>query len=299
MKGLELRSSRRLGSEVTFVGFGALEIGRNWGMGKDTERPCEEGAGDVLTTVLGAGINLIDTASAYHRSEERIGKFLSGRRGEFFLASKCGEHNKDDGTYYDFSYKAVKNSIDNSLMLLKTDVIDLMQIHFGPNAAKVIERGETLAAMKDAAKEGKIRLLGASIDGDLALKCIESGDFDVMQMKYNLMDRSNEKNIALAAEKGIAVFIRQALGNGLFTPRVFESALVNPFKKAKAKKILKLVDNDTDKYMAIALNFLYRNENITSVLLGTKKASHVRKNLDLLDIEISDELMNNVLKIVR
>ena len=93
-RALTKRYIPRMDTEVTFLGFGALEIGRNWGLGDDKERPEEEVAGQVLNTVLDLGINLIDTASAYHRSEERIGKYVSGRRNEYVLATKCGEHSQ-------------------------------------------------------------------------------------------------------------------------------------------------------------------------------------------------------------
>ena len=90
------------------------------------------------------GINVLDTASAYLLSEERIGKAAAARRGEYFLASKCGEYSNyaEQTTAYDFSYEAVSASIDNSLKLLQTDVIDLMQIHFGPDQQKVIDEDD-------------------------------------------------------------------------------------------------------------------------------------------------------------
>lgn len=299
MKALELRKIKRMNMEVTFIGFGALEIGRDWGMGADIKRPDEENAGAVLKTVLDSGINLIDTASAYHRSEERIGKFVSDRRREYILATKCGEYSDEPHTHYDFSYNAIKKSIDKSLAALKTDSIDLMQIHFGPNPKEVLDKGETVAAMKDAVKEGKVKYLGASIDGDLATRCIESGDFDVMQMCYNLMNQGNEKNIMLANEKGIGVFIRTGLGNGLFTPRVVDNIdKLNQHDQTRIKKLLELVGNDTGMLMSLALNFLYNNKNISSILLGTKKSEHIKANIELLETNVSAELLDKAQKIV-
>ena len=107
-------------------------------------------------------LNLVDTASAYHASEERIGLHISSRRSEYILASKCGEHSREPQTYYDFSYRAIADSIDRSLELLQTDRIDLMQIHFGPNPAKVLDDGETVVAMKDVQAAGKVTLLGGA-----------------------------------------------------------------------------------------------------------------------------------------
>ena len=219
-RALQKRYIPKMDTEVTFLGFGALEIGRNWGLGDDKERPAEEVAGQVLNTVLDAGINLIDSASAYHRSEERIGKYVSSRRSEYVLATKCGEHSSEPSTYYDFSYDAITESIDRSLKLLNTDVIDLIQIHFGPDSEGVLNRGETVRAMKDARAAGKVRYLGASIDGELAKRCILSGDFDVMQMGYNLFYQANAENIRLCKERGMGVLIRSGLGNGLLTSRV-------------------------------------------------------------------------------
>ncbi|MEV2932966.1 aldo/keto reductase [Paenibacillus larvae] len=299
-RGLEKRSIKRLGKEVTFVGFGALEIGRNWGLGSGTEveRPDEAGASEVLNGVLDAGINLIDTASAYHRSEERIGLFVSDRRNEYILASKCGEHNNEPHTYYDFTYKAVKESIDQSLIKLKTDIIDIMQIHFGPDPEEVLNRGETVAAMKDARKEGKIRFLGASIDGGLATRCIRSGDFDVMQMAYSLLDQGNKENIRLAHDKGMGVFIRSGLAAGKLTKRVIPHLGSDFPEKEKVKKLLVLVDGDGDRLTELALNFLYNEPGVSSVLAGSKSLSHIKQNLELLARPLDQSLLDRALAIV-
>lgn len=298
-RGLEKRTTHRLSRDVTFIGFGALEIGRNWGLGtgEEVQKPAEEEAGFVLNAVLDMGINLVDTASAYHRSEERIGKYISSRRQEYVLASKCGEHSDEPKTYCDFSYKAVKESIDRSLQLLQTDVIDVMQIHFGPNPKEVLDQGETLEAMKDAKKEGKIRLLGASIDGELATRCIESGDFDVMQMHYNLIHQGNKENIRLAHEKGICVFIRSGLAGGKLSTRVIPHLNENFGDKEKILPLLKLVNHNGDALTSLALQFLYRHEGVTSVLVGSKKIEHIKTNFELLDRPIDEELLQKAVEL--
>ena len=290
---LQRRYIPSIDTSVTFLGFGALEIGRNWGMGTDTERPDADGAGAVLNTVLDAGINLIDTASAYHRSEERIGAYVSHRRGEYVLASKCGEHSSEPSTYYDFSYEAVSASIDRSLKLLKTDRIDLMQIHFGPDPEKVLNDGETVAAMKDAKAVGKIGALGASIDGALATRCILSGDFDVMQMAYNLADRGNTENIRLAKERGMGVLVRCGMGNGLFTPRVLTAMDgLHEVRRKQIKEALALLGGENEAavrlLMAINLRFLYENDGISSVIVGSKRPAHVEDNIALLQTRVDD-----------
>ncbi len=293
-KGLEKRRIQRMEMDVTFIGFGALEIGRNWGLGDadETQRPEAAQAGEVLNAVLDLGINLIDTASAYHRSEERIGRFISDRRSEYVLASKCGEHSDEPRTYYDFSYDGISASIDKSLQLLKTDVIDLMQIHFGPNPEETLDRGETVAAMKDAQRAGKIRFLGASIGGRLATRCIESGDFDVMQLGYSLIAQGDAGNIALAKEKGMGVLIRSGLAAGVLTSRVIPHLSGETrFDKEKVQKLLGLVGGDGDALTSLALNFLYQNDGISSVLVGSKQVAHVRANMELLERPVDPEVM--------
>lgn len=300
MLGLEKRQLGKSDYQATFLGFGALEIGRNWGLGKGSqvERPSEAVAGQVLNAVLDLGINLIDTASAYHASERRIGMFVAHRRQEYILASKCGEHSREPHTYYDFGYQAIKDSIDRSLELLQTDCIDLMQIHFGPDPEAVLDDGETVRAMVDAQKEGKIRLLGASTGGEIARRCIESGDFDVLQLGYSLLSRKDEALVDLCGQRGIGVLIRGGLGAGRLTPRVLPHMnALDANTRAKISALLELLDGDADRLVTLALRFLYRNPNVTSVLAGSKNAAHVRKNLEMLELDIDESLIDQAIHV--
>ncbi len=293
-KGLEKRILGNTGAAVTFLGFGALEIGRDWGLGSPEERkrPEDEEADDTLNSVLDLGINLIDTARAYHRSEERIGRYISHRRNEYFLASKCGEHSTEPSTYYDFSYEAVKSSIDLSLKTLKTDCIDLMQIHFGPEPERVLETGETLKAMQDARDQGKVKFLGASIYGQVAKDCIESGAFDVMQLDYSLLNTKDAELIELCGHKKMGVLLRGGLGYGRLTPRVMAHLdKETPSNHKKVKAFLELLGGDAQKLPALALLFIYENSYITSVLAGTRTASHVRTNINLLEESLDPGLL--------
>lgn len=299
MRALERRKVKGLEKGVSFFGLGALSIGRDWGIGsrEEVKRPDEKEAKEVLHAVLDKGINIIDTASAYHRSEERIGKYLSTRRNEFYLASKCGEHNDEPNTYYDFSYQAIKESIGRSLALLQTDEIDIMQIHFGPNPEEVLEKGETLRAMKEARKEGRVKLLGASIDGNLARQCIESGDFDIMQMEYHLLNQKNRSNIQLAKEKGIGVFIRTGLGRGMLTARASQLLSKGAEENKKLKLLVNLVNKDYALLTKLALHFLYETEGISSVLIGTKSTKRLDQNMRLLEEDIDPILLKKAIEI--
>ncbi len=286
---MEKRKLGRTGLEVTFIGFGALEIGRDWGLGLagNQMRPDEEGAIDMLDFVLNCSVNLIDTARAYHKSEERIGRGISHRRNEFVLASKCGEHSAEPETYYDFSYNAVRSSIEKSLQLLRTDVIDVMQIHFGPNPENVLKAGETVAAMKEAQAEGKIRYLGASPPQTVLNDCIELSDFDVIQVDYSLLNRESEELIAEAAQKNIGVLIRGGLAMGYLTPKIQYHLQDDSDKRVrKVKKILELLNGEDELLPAVALQFLKNNKNVTSVLVGSKSKKHFAEAIAALDKQL-------------
>lgn len=296
---LERRALGKTGLEVTIIGFGALEIGRDWGIGNEDERkrPSEEDAIRVLHGVLDEGINLIDTARAYHRSEERIGKALAERRREFILASKCGEHSQEPDTYYDFTYEAVRDSIDLSLRLLQTDYIDLMQIHFGPDPARVLATGETLRAMREAQEAGKIGFLGASPPLEIIDACIESGDFDVIQVDYNLLDRSAEPLIEKAAERGIGVLVRSGFARGALTPKILQTN--DPHLRAAVEPLLNLVDGDASRLPALALAFLQSNPAVSSILVGSKRLENIKANIQALHAGLDPGLLDEAIRLTQ
>ena len=279
------------GLHPTLIGFGALEIGRDWGVGTDADRrrPDEPDAGKTLHEVLDLGVTLIDTASAYHRSEERIGASVAERRKEFILATKCGEHNREPETFYDFSLDAVRRSIDTSLRLLKTDVIDVLQIHFGPDPVKVLDDGECVRAMRQAQEKGRVRFLGASVDGPVLDRCIKSADFDVVQVGYSLLNQKEGDRIAKAQDRGIGVLIRSGLAGGWLTSR----ALLVPEaeRPPKINAMLGLCRGDADLLASLALHFLARQEGVSSILVGSKSAGNIRKALDAISSPVDDDLL--------
>lgn len=293
---MERRKLGRTGLTVSLLGLGALEVGRNWGLGDEEarERPSAEAAGAVLNQVLDMGITLVDTARAYHRSEERIGEFIGHRRQEYVLASKCGEHSSEPDTYYDFSYQAVLDSINLSLEKLQTSIIDIMQIHFGPEPEQVLADGETVRAMKEAREQGKIRLLGASAPTHLLDACIDSGDFDVLQVHYNILDRQAERAIARAHEKGIGILVRFPLALGLLTPK---ATLAPAERQARVKPYLDLVDGDYVKLHALGLQFLAANPGVSSILAGSKNAEHVRQNIERLTMGLDPGLLEEAIRV--
>ena len=128
---MEYRTLGKTGLRVSEVGYGAAQIG-NINMPEDRVE-------EVLNAVLDAGINFIDTAAMYGQSEARIGKFISSRRDEFILATKCGDYvGETDGQYHivrDYSRDGILRTIDQSRKKLNMDVIDIVQFHGLPDPA--------------------------------------------------------------------------------------------------------------------------------------------------------------------
>ncbi|MBC7805486.1 MAG: aldo/keto reductase, partial [Akkermansiaceae bacterium] len=129
---LAKRMLGRTGLEVTQLGYGAMEVrgSRIWGGRPVTEQQAET----ILNAVLDVGINFIDTANDYGRSEEFIGKYLNKRRGEYYLATKCGctvvhkDENTDD-TPHVWTRENLFRGLHESLERMKTDYVDVMQLH--------------------------------------------------------------------------------------------------------------------------------------------------------------------------
>src|ERR1700726_1292300 len=137
------RTLGRTGADVTILGYGAMEL-RGLPRGPQA---ADEDAGRLLNAVLDGGINLIDTSPDYGRSEELIGAHVGHRRDEFFLASKCGcpiEFPADVPPPYphDYSQRNVRADVEQSLRRLRTDRIDLVQVHMSPSKATLDENGK-------------------------------------------------------------------------------------------------------------------------------------------------------------
>jgi aryl-alcohol dehydrogenase-like predicted oxidoreductase len=291
------RALGRTGLQTTLIGFGALEIGRDWGVGstQDRMRPDESAATETLRCILGLGVNLVDTASAYHRSEERVGMSLRDRRSDYILATKCGEHNREPDTYYDFSHGAIRESIRLSLRLLQTQVIDLLQIHFGPDPDRVLDDGGCVRAMKEARDAGLVRFLGASVNGSVLDRCIDSGDFDVVQVGYSLLNRNDEERIARAKARGIGVLIRSGLGGGWLTSH----ALRKPREERPAgvNSLFDLCGGNAELVTALALHFVARNEGVSSILIGSKSCENVQTAVRLTSSDVDPALMEKALSL--
>jgi aryl-alcohol dehydrogenase-like predicted oxidoreductase len=201
LRGVAL-ATRNLGStgaEVTVLGFGAMEL-RGEPRGPAIT---DADAGRLLNLVLDEGITLIDTSIDYGRSEELIGRYLSSRRDEYFLASKCGclPATATDATPpypHDYTAANVRAGVEQSLSRLHTDHLDLVQVHMSPSREQ-LERDGTVEEMVNLRDEGKVRFLGMSGIEPHLTDHIAMGVFDVFQIPYSALQRGHEPACSSAA----------------------------------------------------------------------------------------------------
>src|SRR3954449_8992817 len=211
MADIETRMLGRTGLEVTALGFGAMEL-RGLPTGPDIS---DEDANVLLNTVLDEGINFIDTSIDYGRSEELIGKYISGRRDEYVLASKCGcVPGGKMGQDHVHTAENIRNGVEHSLRMMKTDHLDLVQFHRSLTREQFSEQGalEELVKLRD---EGKVRFLGVSAVLPTLNEQIDMGVFDAFQIPYSAMQREHEDVIARASAAGMGIIIRGGVARGV------------------------------------------------------------------------------------
>jgi len=213
---------RRLGTSglvVSVVGLGT----NNLGMKLD-----DAGSREVVHAALDEGITLFDTADSYGASEERLGALLEGKRDDVVIATKFGSDVRrrglSNGEDWDArgSRRYIRRAVESSLRRLRTDWIDLYQLH-RPDPATPVE--ETLSALDDLVREGKVRYLGSSnfagwqvADAEWTARTRGLERFVSAQNEYSWLDRRIEDDLVPALEQyGIGLLPYFPLASGLLT----------------------------------------------------------------------------------
>lgn len=200
----------KTGLEITQLGFGTVELG-------DVSRDLsDEQAGEMFNEVLDAGINFIDTAPDYGVAEERIGKSISQRRDEFYLATKCGCNIAADGSRQEpghlWTAERLHRNIDQSLERMKTDHVDLLQMH-NP-AVEEVEQGGLVEALQEIRQAGKARFIGVSSTSPHLMTFVQMGVFDTFQIPYSALERRHERMLQQAADAGAGIIVRGGIAQG-------------------------------------------------------------------------------------
>jgi len=217
MSGLHAlhRPLGRTGLHVSPLGLGTVKLGRDQGVKYPSgfRIPDDREAADLLALARELGINLIDTAPAYGRSEERLGPLLRGQRQDWVIVSKTGEEFENGQSRFDFSAAHTRLSVERSLRRLETDYVDLVLVHSDGNDLHVLRHTEVYETLERLKQEGLIRGFGFSgktVDGGLL--ALQRGD--CAMVTYNLNEQAEKAVIdhALAQHRGILV--KKALASG-------------------------------------------------------------------------------------
>lgn len=203
------------GLNVSPLGLGTVKLGRDQGVKYPNgfTIPDDDQARLLLAQARELGINLIDTAPAYGRSEERLGPLLRGQRDHWVIVSKVGEEFEAGQSRFDFSAAHTRFSIERSLKRLETEQIDLVLVHSDGNDLHILEHEEvyqTLEALKQEGKIGGFGLSGKTAAG--GLKALERGD--CAMVTYNLNEQTERAVIDYAADHGKAILVKKALASG-------------------------------------------------------------------------------------
>jgi aryl-alcohol dehydrogenase-like predicted oxidoreductase len=321
---MEYRSLGRTGMQVSPLCLGAMMFGA-WG------EPDHDVSIKIINHALGAGINFIDTADVYSQgeSEEIVGKALAGgRRDDVILATKVhaqmgvqlgeqGDPNKRGN-----SRRWITREVENSLRRLQTDWIDLYQIH-RPDPATDVE--ETLGALTDLQRQGKIRVFGSStypaheiVEAQWVAERRGLGRFMTEQPPYSILVRGIEADVLPTAEKyGMGVIPWSPLAGGWLTGRYRKGQevpashraqrlpgrydLSNPGNQAKldaAEELALLAEDAGLSLVHLALAFTLAHPAVTAPIIGPRTMGQLESQLGAVDITLSDDVLDRIDKIV-
>lgn len=319
---LATRVLGRTGLAVSEIGFGGWGIGRTmWGRTDDEE------SRRALQTALELGVNYFDTAFAYGRghSEKLIAEALraAGMQGKVFVASKVPPKNMEwparrtTRLGHAFPPDWVRSCAEASLRNLRCERIDVLQTHVWHDAwLKDKSWPETLGEFEKLKKEGKIRFVGASInsdDPDAALELARAGVVDMLQVLFNLFDqRPLQKLFPLCREKNVGVVVRCPFDEGgltgalspgtRFEPEDFRShyfageRLAQTCERAKALEEVLVGPGRAESLAQAALKYCLSFPEVSTLIPGMRKASHVLENVRAADGRYFDAALLERLK---
>jgi len=278
MTALPKRVLGRTGLEVSMLGYGAMEL-RGTPRGRDVT---DAQAETILHAVLDAGINYIDTSIDYGVSEERIGRYIAGRRSEYYLASKCGclvgapPAPRGQTSPHVFTRDNIMKGVEQSLARMRTDHLDVLQFHSSPSRRTLEEHGglETVMELKRA---GTTRFVGMSGTLPNLADHIAMGVFDVFQIPYSAVEREHEAAITAAARAGAGLVIRGGAAKGAPTEGKQGGVQWDRWQKVYRDDLL-----DGMTPMEFILRFTFTHPDLHTNIVGTINPAHLRHNVDVL-----------------
>ena len=301
---MQYRTLGRTGIKVSPYALGTLMFATS--MGND---PADSAR--IIHKAIDAGINVVDTADAYEDSEEVVGKALEGRRDDVVLATKFGRPIGQDPNHRGGSRRWIVAAVEGSLRRLRTDHIDLYQLH-RPDPDTDIE--ETLAALTDLIRSGKVRAIGASqtpaadiVEAQWVAERRGLARFHTEQPAYSILSRGIEREILPTLQRhGMGTLVWGPLAQGLLTGRnpadLRRAGLVRHLTDARRLDVveqLRPVAADAGLPMThLAMAFTIAHPGVTCALLGARTEAHLDDLLAGLDVTLSDDVLDRIDAIV-
>lgn len=314
---MKFRKLGNTGEQLSAIGLGCMGMSFAYGPADEQESI------KTLHKALDLGINFLDTADMYANgdNEKLISKVLVPNRDKIFIATKFGFRFKDGkaghsgapGTYFDGSPEWIKKAVDLSLQRLNIDEIDLYYAHrVDPN----IPVEETVGAMADLVKAGKVRYLGLSeASAESIRKANKIHPITALQSEYSLLTKDIEKDILpTIRELGITLVPYSPLARGLFSninesqnfgnddfrkslPRYQEEFLEN--NRNLAREINEFAQSKGIKGTQLALAWVLNQGEGIIPIPGTKRIKYLEENIEAINVELSSsdlEIINSILK---
>ena len=312
---MRMRTLGGTGIKVSPYCLGAMMFGA-WG------NPDHDESIRIIHRALDAGINFIDTADAYGESEVVVGKSLKGRRDSVVLATKVGRPIGDDPSHQGASRRWIITAVENSLRRLQTDFIDLYQIH-RPDPGTDIE--ETLSALSDLIRSGKVRVIGASqtpasdiIEAQWAAERRGRERFVCEQPPYSILVRGVEAEVLPACRRyGMGVIPWSPLAGGWLSgryrkdadlpastraeriPQRFDMSLPgNQAKLDATEKLAQLAEQAGLSLIHLALAFVINHPAVTSAIIGPRTTAHLESQLGAADVVLTRDILDKIDEIV-
>jgi aryl-alcohol dehydrogenase-like predicted oxidoreductase len=306
---MKYRSLGRTGIKVSPYALGALMLATQVG------NPDPEDSIRMIHRALDAGINLVDTADAYGDSEEVVGRALKGRRDHVVLTTKVSRPMGADPNQAGASRRWIMTAVENSLRRLQTDRIDVYQIQ-RPDPDTDIE--ETLSALTDLVRSGKIRAFGTStmpasdlVEAHWVAERRGLERFRTEQPPYSILNRGIEREVLPVAQRyGMGILAWGPLGQGMLTGRV-RRGQDNDVTRAKiftvfrderrldaVERLIPLAEEAGLSMPHLAMAFAISHPTVTSALLGARTMAQLDDLLAGVDVVLSDDVLDRIDEIV-
>ena len=264
---MERRRLGRTDLPVSVLGFGGSEIGYEGASGATVAR--------LLGQALDAGLTVVDTAECYERSEELIGAALGARRHECFIFTKCGH--AAGWARPDWRAPALLASIERSLERLRTDHVDLIQLHSCSEG--VLRRGEAIRALETARERGLARFIGYSGDGAAARFAVECGAFDTLQTSVSIADQEAlDLTIPPAAAREMGVIAKRPIANAAWTGARRPSRGAYGYEYWRRLQRLDFDFMKGHDAVAVALRFTLSVPGVHTAIVGTARPGRFEDN---------------------